>query len=230
MKAIRLICTAAMVLWTAAAWAQGSYSFTNTVNQTIPDANPSGITLATNLTGMTGTISNISLSLDVSSAAGSTAFNGDLYAYLVGPNGGYSVLLNRVGVGTGNAFGYSDTGFDLTFALLGSPANIHFYQQGTFSVNGAGQVTGTWAPDGRTVDPQSPPSSFDAGGTATLGSFVGTDPNGTWILFLADLSGGNVAQINGWTLNLDTAVVPEPSVLALMALGAAALVKFRRRS
>lgn len=230
MKARRLTCTMVMVLWTAAAWAQGNYSFTNTVNQPIPDANPSGITLATNLTGMTGTISNISLSLDVGNASGSTAFNGDLYAYLVGPNGGYSVLLNRVGEGTGNSFGYNNTGFNLTFALLGSPANIHFYQAGSFSVNGAGQVTGTWAPDGRAIDPQAPPANFDAPGTASLNSFVGTNPNGTWILFLADLAGGNTAQINSWTLNLDTAVVPEPSVWALMGLGAVVLFQFRRRS
>src|SRR5689334_11861961 len=112
MKALRLILTtAAAVLWTGAATAQvNSYSFSNNaVNQNIPDANPSGLTLATNLTGMSGTISNITLSLNITNAPGSTAYNGDLYAYLVGPNGGFAVLLNRSGVTAGNSFGYNNT-------------------------------------------------------------------------------------------------------------------------
>jgi hypothetical protein len=137
------------------------------------------------------------------------------------------VLLNRPGVGTGNTFGYANNGFDVTFALLNSPANIHYYGAGAFSVNGAGQVTGTWAPDGRTVDPQSAPASFDAPGNAGLDSFVNTNPNGTWVLFLSDLSGNNTAQVNSWTLYVET--VPEPSSWALVALGAVMFMKFRRR-
>jgi len=229
MKALRPTLTAAAVVFcTAAAWAQGSYSFTNTVNQTIPDSSPSGLTLAGNFTGMNGSISDLSLSLNIGNAPSSTAYNGDLYAYLAGPNGGYSVLLNRTGVGTGNAFGYNNTGFDVTFALDGSPANIHSYGAGSFSVNpSTGQVMGTWAPDGRTVDPLSPPASFDASGTAGLNSFLNTDPNGTWVLFLADASGGNTAEVNGWTLNIQT--IPEPSAWALMSVGLLALVQFRRR-
>ena len=131
-------------------------------------------------------------------------------------------------MGTGNSFGYGNNGFDITLALLGSPANIHTYGAGSFPVNGLGQVTGTWAPDGRTVDPLSPPSSFDAPGNAGLDSFVGTNPNGTWVLFLADLSGNNTAEVTSWTLYVET--VPEPSSWALVALGAVLFMKFRRRS
>jgi subtilisin-like proprotein convertase family protein len=228
MKATRLTLTAvAMVLWTAAASAQGSYSFTNTVNQTIPDASPSGLTLASDVGGVNGSISDITLSLNIGSAAGSTAFNGDLYAYLAGPNGGFSVLLNRVGVGSGNGFGYSDTGMDVTFTLLGSPANIHFYQGASPSFNSLGQLTGSWAPDGRTVDPQSSPASFDTGGAASLDSFLGTNPNGTWYLFLADVAGGNTASVNSWTLNLET--VPEPSTWALMLVAGVVMLRLRWR-
>lgn len=224
---IRISLTAvAVALFTAAAYAQGSYSFTNVVNQPIPDASPSGLTLAANIGGVSGPISDISLSLNVGSASGSTAYNGDLYAYLAGPNGGFSVLLNRVGIGTGNNFGYGDRGMDVTFSLA-ALSNIHFYQGGSFSLNGAGQLTGSWLADGRTVDPQSAPSAFDPSGTAGLDSFLGTNPNGTWVLFLSDLSGNNTAQVNTWTLNLTT--VPEPSVWALMLVGGAAFVTFRRR-
>ena len=218
MKIRSTLTAVAVALWTAAACAQ---SFTNVVNQTIPDANPSGLTLTANVSGVGGSISDISLSLTISSASGSTAFNGDLYAYLAGPNGGFSVLLNRVGVGTGNAFGYSDRGMDVTFAI-GAP-NIHFYQPGP--INGLGQLTGTWGADGRTVDPQSSPAAFDAGGTAALDSFIGANPNGTWVLFLNDNSGGNTAQVEKWTLNLTT--VPEPSPWALTLVAVVLFIRFR---
>jgi len=224
---IRFSLTAATVaLWTAAACAQGSYSFTNAVNQPIPDGNPSGSTFTANVNGVSGPISDISLSLNISSASGSSAYNGDLYAYLAGPHGGFSVLLNRVGVGTGNNFGYADAGMDITFSLAAA-SNIHFYQGGPYLLNGAGQLTGTWGADGRAIDPQSSPSLFDPSGTAGLDSFLGANPNGTWVLFIADLSDGNTSQVNTWTLNLTT--VPEPSVWALTLLGAIALIRFRRR-
>ena len=229
MKALKTILTAGAVMFGAtAAWAQGSYGFTNTVNQVIPDGSPSGLTLAGTISGASGAISDLTVSLNIGNAPGSTAFNGDMYAYLVGPNGGYSVLLNRPGVGTGNSFGYSDTGFNVTFALSGTQGNIHTYGAGAFSVNGSGQVTGTWAADGRTVDPLSTaPSGFDAGGNAGLDSFVNANPNGTWVLFLSDMSGGNTAEVNSWTLDVTT--IPEPSTWALAAVGAVALVIFRRR-
>ena len=229
MKIRSSLAAVTVIFWTAAAGAQNSYSFTNVVNQTIPDGNPSGLTLAANVSGVSGPISDISLSLDIGSAPGSTAYNGDLYAYVAGPNGVFSVLLDRVGVGTGNTFGYGDHGLDVTFSL-GALSNIHFYQQGgTYSLNGAGQLTGTWAADGRTTDPGSAPAAFDPSGTAGLDSFVGADPNGTWILFVGDVSGGNSAQVNTWTLNLQT--IPEPSVWALMLLAGAAFIfrgSFRR--
>jgi subtilisin-like proprotein convertase family protein len=232
MKNLRLILTAVVVVWASAASAQGTYSFGGTPSLTIPDANASGVTIATNLTGMTGSISNISLSLNISNAAGSTAYNGDLYAYLVGPNGGFAVLLNRTGVGTGNAFGYNNQGFNVTFDLF-SANSIHFYQNFGPPIIG-GQVTGNWLPDGRAIDPQSSPSAFDAGGAADLSTFVNTDPNGTWYLYFADLAGGNTASVQSWTLNIQTVLVPEPSTWVLMILAGVAVVRyggiFRRRA
>ena len=228
MKTIRLILTAAAaVLWTAAVSAQGNYTFGGTPNLTIPDASASGVTIATNLSGMSGAISNITLSLNISSAAGSTAYNGDLYAYLVGPNGGYAVLLNRTGVGTGNAFGYNNAGFNVTFDMY-SANSIHFYQNFGPNIVG-GQLTGTWLPDGRAIDPQSLPGAFDAAGTADLSSFVGTDPNGTWYLYFADMAGGNTAQVTSWSMVIQTVAVPEPSAWALMGVAAVALVTVRRK-
>ena len=62
----------------------------------MPDGTPLGLTLATNLTvGVVGAsmISEVTVGVDLSGG-----YNGDLYASLAGTNGGFAVLLNRVGV------------------------------------------------------------------------------------------------------------------------------------
>src|SRR5690348_10338464 len=103
-KTARLFGTGmALGLWVSVALAQTNYSFTFPVNVAVPDGNLNGLALNNDLTGMDGTISSLTVSLDLSGG-----FNGDLYAYLAGPNGGFGVLLNRPGVTGGNAFGYDD--------------------------------------------------------------------------------------------------------------------------
>ena len=230
MKQIQLsLLTVLAALWAGVAGAQvtNNYSFTVDVNQNVPDANASGLTSVASFTDMVGDISAITVSLDFGNAAGDTAFNGDLYAYLAGPNGGFAVLLNRAGVsGTGTPFGYSDTGFNVTFVAGGN--DIHFYQNFSYSLNGSGQLTGPWGADGRAIDPASDPSLFDTTArTATLDSFTGTDPNGDWTLFLADLSTGGQGVLNNWTVTITTA--PEPPAPALLVTGALLLVWWRRR-
>ncbi len=201
--------------WTTIGSAQSTtnYNFTFPVNAAVPEGDLSGLAVTTNLTDMGGTITNVTVSLDVSGG-----YNGDLYVYLRGPNGGFAVLLNRVGVTSGNAFGYPDTGFDVVFDDSTGNNNIHFYQNFSPPLNGVGQLTGTWSSDGRDIDPQSDPTLFDTTPpTALLTSFNGTDPNGTWTLFLADLSGGAQSSVVGWGLNIET--VPEPSAGALLGIG-----------
>ncbi len=154
----------------------------------------------------------MTVSLDVSGG-----YNGDLYVYLRGPDG-FAVLLNRVGVTGGNTFGYPDTGFDITFDDSPGNNNIHFYQNFEYQLNGIGQLTGTWSSDGRNIDPQSAPSLIGATpSTALLASFAGTNPNGAWTLFLADLSGGAQSTVVGWGVSIQT--VPEPSSCALLGMG-----------
>jgi hypothetical protein len=126
---------------------------------TIPDANPAGVVSTITVSGVNTTwaISDLTVSLNISGG-----FNGDLYAYLLSPNNTMVVLLNRVGVNSSDAFGYGNAGFAITLAAAGY--NIHEYQSHSPSYSG-GQLTGTWAPDQRTIDPQSDPSAFDASPT-----------------------------------------------------------------
>ena len=133
-----------------------------------------------------------------------------MYAYL--SYGGVLVpLLNRIGVSSGNPFGASGAGMNVTLRDSGS-VNIH--------AAGDDVLSGTYRPDGQNISPLSSASSFNAnGGSITLDA-VGTgfgnmNPNGTWTLFFADVSGGGgQATLNGWSL--DITAVPEPVNVALV--------------
>jgi subtilisin-like proprotein convertase family protein len=191
------------------------------VNSLIPDGNPTGLASSTNLTGIFGYVTSVTVTLDITGG-----FNGDLYAYLAGPAGGFAVLLNRTGITSGNAFGYSDTGFNITFSD-GSP-NVHSYQLSSPTINGSGQLTGTWAPDGRNIDPQSSGATFDSTTpTADLSSFNNNTANGTWTLFVADMSSGAQSTLVSWGLTVVT--VPEPSTWVLAAGGVGLLLALNRR-
>jgi len=220
--------TAGMMVWAGAALAQTSETnFTFSVNQLVLDANGNGLSMTTNLNITGGTISDVTVALDITGG-----YNGDLYAFLSGPNGGFAVLLNRVGVSNNaSSFGYGNHGFDIV--LSDSAANdVHYYQSASGLINGNGQLTGTWVPDGRNIVPQSAPALFGSTApSALLSSFNGTDPNGEWTFFLADLSVGSQSQLVSWSLDIIT--VPEPSVWALgiMSLGLlAGMRKISRRS
>jgi len=209
-----LTLTLMMALGTAAYAQPYEFKGTNTLNGAIPDNSPSGLANTMSVTGLAAAISNVTVTLNITGG-----YNGDLYAYLAGPNGGFAVLLNRSGVNSGNAFGYSDAGFNIILNDSVSAPGIHTYQSSS-PVYSSGQLTGTWGSDGENIDPQSTPASFNAGtGSSNLGTFSSLDGNGSWTLFLADLSAGNQSTIVSWSLDITT--VPEPSTLALGAFGLA---------
>jgi subtilisin-like proprotein convertase family protein len=195
-------------------------SFTFSVNQKVPDANWNGIAMATNLSGVSGTLSDVSVRLNLTGG-----YNGDLYGYLVHDTG-FAVLLNRVGLSFTNSFGYADAGFSGLTLNGTAPTDVHFY-----GGNGGAPLGGLFAPDGRTVNPATtPPAGFDAAArTATLASFNGLSPNGEWTLFLADLSSGQESTLVNW--GLDLKMVPEPTTWVLLFLGfaLAGLRKLRSR-
>ena len=165
---------------------------------TIPDNNLSGWSDTRTVSTMpAGTF--IGLSVDLELTGG---WNGDLYAYLVHDTG-FSVLLDRVGVGEPgvSAFGYGDAGMNVNLAATGT--SIHQYGGGsTFTA----APTGTWMTDNT---------------SGSLGSFLSTSPNGTWSLFIADLSGGGVTTVQSWGLQMDIVAVPEVETWVAAALAGA---------
>jgi len=211
-----LLCCSALALALTARAGIISYSPSNPVNLTINDGDPIGHTLTATASGYLPTIIDIRVSLNIVGVDGGVC-NGDLYCYL-SYNNTLVPLLNRVGVQTGDAFGYGTAGMNVT--LAGDPggyADIHWTE---FPTSG-----GTYAPDGRLISPAMPPSDpgdFDNNGTIGFSAYDGMNPNGTWTLFIADMSGGDQLQLVSWSLQITA--VPEPVNVALGVFGSVVLV------
>ncbi len=139
-------------------------------------------------------------------------YNADLYGYLVF-NSTTVVLLNRIGITSGNAFGNSGAGMNVTLSDDGTGSDIHLATSGVLS--------GTYESDGRAISPLSSGSTFSSTARQNsdnpLGLFNGSNPNGTWTLFLADMSGEAQSELVSWGLVIDA--VPEPITWALIIFG-----------
>lgn len=191
------------------------------LNEAIPDGDKAGMASTITLSGELGAISSLQVNLNISGT-----YNGDLYAYLVHDTG-FSVLLNRVGVAPGNSLGFNDPGLNVTFSDTAANGDIHLSRpEGSAALSSP--LTGLWAPDGRNVSPLT--ITGTEAPSAMLSSFSGLDPNGTWTLFVADVSGGDLNQLNSWGLSFaDPVVVPEPVGLPLVGALAAAGLAFCRK-
>ncbi|MCX6895256.1 MAG: hypothetical protein NTZ16_07115 [Verrucomicrobia bacterium] len=187
------------------------YNYDYTVNTTITDGSPVGITEAAVLSGMTGNggnlVGNVDVRLNISGG-----FNGDLYGYLVlqSADGSTitSILLNRVGRTDAGGFGYTTAGMTVTLSghMTQGYANIH-------DVGSPG--AGPYLADGRAINPN---GNFSGASTAAgLNMLNGINANGTWMLFLADMANGDQSTLVSW--GLDITVVPEPATRALGAFG-----------
>jgi subtilisin-like proprotein convertase family protein len=171
------------------------YSTNWTVNASIPDGNLSGWVSSQNVSTMpVGTLQGVALDLQLSSG-----WTGDLYAYLT-HSSGFAVLLNQAGT-PGQPFGYGAANWNITLADDGfngsSYGDLHTY--------GGGNLSGSaW-------------NAMDSLNTA----FLSTSPNGTWSLFLADLSGGGLTTVQSWGLQMDIVAVPEVETWVAAALAGA---------
>jgi hypothetical protein len=142
-------------------------------------------------------------------------FNGDFYAYVThGTNS--AVLLNRTGRSSSSGAGYPDGGFAVTLDDQ-APNDVHLYRSSSFTLSG-GQLTGTWQPDSRAIDPLSSGGTFSSAlRLAPLSVFNGMDPNGTWTFFIADVAAGSEGVLNSYSLQVTA--VPEPGCIGLLGLG-----------
>jgi subtilisin-like proprotein convertase family protein len=167
----------------------------------IPDGNPTGWSDTRTLGGMSPVINDVNVVINVSGG-----FNGDLRAYL-SYNGILLPLLNRVGTGSGgtilSTFGFSTAGFsNVKLDDAASGGSIH-----DVATPGS-SPTYSYTPDG-----------------GSLASFNGSNPNGNWTLFFADMASGGGSgppTLTSWSLEITA--VPEPVNVALGIFGGVFLV------
>ena len=196
-----------------------------TGSQLLPDNDPSGWAYTFTSSVPDAPVSDVNVTLKLTGG-----FNGDLYAYLV-HGSGQAILLNRAGRDTGMPYGYPDPGFSVTLddeaPLVGgiTAPDIHLYQTLSPVYDVSGALTGLWQPDARTLDPAavlagSPRSAF-------MSSFDGLPTDGSWTIFIADLSAGGMTTLE--SLSIVVEQVPEPSAVAALALAGAMLAWRSRR-
>jgi subtilisin-like proprotein convertase family protein len=186
-------------------------TFSNTGEIIINDGSPAtpypseiAVSGLGNLTNVTVTLTGITHS-----------FPDDIDILLVGPQGQQAVIFSDVGGGPDLTAGsYTITLDDA--ALLPVP-DTGTLASGTFKPTNTGAG-----------DPFPAPAPAGAPGSL-LSVFNGTNPNGTWSLYVVDDSAQDNGSITGgWALNITAAAVPEPSTWLLLGAGMAGIVMFRR--
>jgi hypothetical protein len=196
----------------------------------IPDGDLNGRADTRQIAGIQGTITDVSVFLDLEGTGLDGGWIGDLYVSLQHASA-LSVLINRPGRGPGDAYGSSGNGLEITLDDDATLGDVHFVPDGSLT------ILGSWAPDGRDVSPVATLSDFDAAQrTALLGDFGGLPVEGAWTLLVIDASSGGQMELQRWGLQIaydplvPTPFVPEASSwwisgASLVALGAC----FRRR-
>lgn len=202
----------------AVSFVGGPIAFNDTANS-VPY--PSSIVVA----GLGASLSSITLTLTNYTRS---SRNDDLDMLLVGPTGATLIVFSDVGGIAG------PTG----------PITIILSDLGAGFLSDAGPlIAGTFKPTNESTAQDAFAASAPVGpygnpGGATVGAgpntfatqFNGTNPNGTWSLYIVDdvpVNDGETGSITGWTLNITA--VPEPATWALLVAGAGALAFFRRK-
>jgi uncharacterized repeat protein (TIGR01451 family) len=192
-----LACTVAGLLVVLAS-PVGAATFSNTGSISLPDPNctdpdkavPYPSTIA--VSGVTGPIADVNVTLN----GVSHPFQEDIDALLVGPAGQNLVLVSDAGNGLSSATNVTltlddEAASDLPVTQWGAPNSSVSYRPKDYDPGGAVDIF---------------PAPAPAPSTATaLSVFDGTDPNGTWSLYLTDDAcdtGGSVG--GGWALNITT--------------------------
>ena len=171
----------------------GTFTFSNPAPITIPASGTSGPAApypsTINVSGLTGVVTKVTVTLN-----GFThTFPDDVDVLLVGPGGQQCILMSDAG----GAAGVS--GVNLTFddAAAVSLPDSTLITSGTYRPTNHPPNPDTFPPPGpgSVTQPPNPPLSV----------FNGTNPNGTWSLFVVDDATLDTGNINGgWSITIQT--------------------------
>lgn len=194
----------AFVIVSAASYAV-TYSYSGpTVG--IPDANPSGVSISINGVPSLSVINSVSITATHSWA-------GDLIATLTNDTSAQTVILFSRPSYLGSGFGdSSDLAGTYTFQAVGADF--------------VAAAAGTTAPI--------PVGAYrSSNGSATIntdlganGFFAGAQAAGNWTLKVTDNGGGDTGSISAFSI--EGSPVPEPTTMAALGLGLAAIARRRR--
>lgn len=173
----------------------------------IPDSNVAGV--STQITGVPALASINSVSITMAHT-----WTGDVTLTL--NNGSTTVnLMVRPGRGTGTGFGdssnlsgtytFAAAGADFVAAAVAAPTTADIVAPGTY-----------FSSDMNTSTTSSVANGF----------FSGAQAAATWTLFASDSAGGDTGSIETWSI--DGSPVPEPTTMAALGLGLAAVARRRR--
>lgn len=176
-------------------------SFTNQNTIAIPEAGtvgkaapyPSGIVVS----GVTGTVSKVTVTLN----GLSHTYPDDIDIVLVSPTGRSVVVMSDAGGGT------SITNVTLTFddAAANALPDATLISSGTYKPTNFNQQ----GAEDAFIDSPVPAGPYDS----TLAAFNGTNPNGTWSLYIVDDSDGDSGVLaRGWSLTVASVTTVNPSV------------------
>jgi hypothetical protein len=146
----------------------------------------------------------------------------DIDALLVGPAGQNVMLMSDAGELLSETESIIDN-VDLTFRDGASPlpANVRI-TSGTYAPTNYQGIVEEIGEMDRTLPDPPPVGPY---GT-TLSVFNGSNPNGTWKLFIQDDVDDESGEMQSWSLTVTT--VPEPTSALLLGSGAAMLFLWRR--
>ena len=193
-----LVLTLAFALSSSAQTITTSTNFI--VGATVPDADLSGMASAKIVSTPISYVTKVKVNVKLTGT-----FNGDIYCYLA-HGGTNSILLNRVANST-----TSDKGFDVVFDDASTNGDVHVYRTKTGILSGP--LADSWVADGRRTNPTKVVTGDPR--TALLNVFNGMNPNGEWVLFVADMEAGDIYTVNNWGLEI-TGYTP-PSIVSAPA-------------
>lgn len=217
----------AAIVALAASAANAQFLGSNNTPAALPDATPAGVNSIINVPNAFN-VTGIAVTTRIDGNTGPAhTWLGDIIIKITSPANQTFILLNRATATTTSGVGDSS---DMAgnYRWVGEDAGQYgLYTPAVALAGGTGNFwTAAAATGAAVVTPGDYRTSAPLTGALTnmVAFFNGTGAQGNWTLNISDNAGGDTGRLVSWTLQL----LPEPASMALLGLGAMALIRRRR--